>query len=119
MSEAFNHRRLVFLSFPLWLVFAFSYSLLGVLPSVLTLTVLGLAVVELWNFVGLPGGKFEKAIFEIGWVSAGVLFLLGFEYLSFSTDAQQERFIVWSFMICMGLTHGGIFYSYGRKVREE
>ena len=119
MSDAFDHRRLVFVSLPLWLGFAFSYSLFGVVPSVLILVVLGVAIVGLWSFVGLGGGAFEKAIFEVGWVAAGIIYLLGFEYFSFPTAAQQERFIVLSFMVCMGFIHGGIFFSLGRNARRR
>ncbi|MEM8493620.1 MAG: hypothetical protein AAF756_22595 [Pseudomonadota bacterium] len=109
MNETFDYRRLAFISTPLWLGFVFVYSRLGFLAAIFALFAVSLSAVRSWERLGLKGGLVEKALFEIGFVLAGSLFMLTVEVLDFSSDEKERNFLIMSFLVGMGFTSVGIF----------
>jgi hypothetical protein len=92
-----NYRLLTFLTIPVWVIYGYVYSRLGVSIALASVIVLSVSVAGIMPRLGFNGGNVQRGIFVGGLVFAAILLAIVDNWIAFGSEKVEKAFLILSY----------------------
>jgi hypothetical protein len=92
-----NYRLLTFLTIPVWVVYGYVYSRLGVSVALASVIVLSVSVAGIMPMLGFNGGNVQRGIFVGGLVFAATLLAIVDHWIALGSEKVEKAFLILSY----------------------